>query len=142
MSQLPKKRMLYRDEQTLPEPKKSGPKMQRCRQDSDMAALAKKKISKINIPKVGLCAHCLNADECTYPKDPDRPTLFCDEYVGYEARPEPKVTNVTVTRTAAKPHAAESEEGTYRGLCRTCANREHCTFPRPEGGVWRCEEYV
>lgn len=29
-----------------------------------------------------------------------------------------------------------------RGLCATCVHRAVCDFPRPEGGVWRCEEYA
>jgi NADH-quinone oxidoreductase subunit E len=31
--------------------------------------------------------------------------------------------------------------GKYKGLCLNCANRETCTFPKPEGGVWHCDEY-
>jgi (2Fe-2S) ferredoxin/predicted RNA-binding Zn-ribbon protein involved in translation (DUF1610 family) len=31
--------------------------------------------------------------------------------------------------------------GKYRGLCLNCAKREFCTFPKPEGGVWHCDEY-
>jgi hypothetical protein len=34
----------------------------------------------------------------------------------------------------AGPHA-------YGGLCVNCAERRNCTLPRPEGGVWHCEEY-
>ena len=33
------------------------------------------------------------------------------------------------------------DEGSVRGLCATCARRSRCEFPRPEGGVWHCEEY-
>lgn len=29
-----------------------------------------------------------------------------------------------------------------RGLCATCIHEAHCDFPRPAGGVWRCEEYA
>jgi len=27
------------------------------------------------------------------------------------------------------------------GLCKNCEKRKTCTIPKPEGGVWRCEEY-
>ena len=27
------------------------------------------------------------------------------------------------------------------GLCCDCENRRSCMFPKPEGGVWHCEEY-
>lgn len=29
----------------------------------------------------------------------------------------------------------------YKGLCKNCKKRKTCTLPKPEGGVWRCEEY-
>ncbi len=28
------------------------------------------------------------------------------------------------------------------GLCANCEKREFCNYPRPEGGVWRCEGYA
>jgi hypothetical protein len=31
--------------------------------------------------------------------------------------------------------------GVPRGLCINCDVRNTCTFPKPEGGVWFCEEY-
>lgn len=35
------------------------------------------------------------------------------------------------------------EEGSeYRGLCGHCELRKTCALPRPEGGVWRCENYM
>jgi hypothetical protein len=33
-------------------------------------------------------------------------------------------------------------DAAYVGLCATCENRAICIYPKPEGGVWRCEEYV
>jgi len=33
-------------------------------------------------------------------------------------------------------------EKELRGLCVNCANRETCLFPKSEGGVWHCEEFV
>ena len=30
----------------------------------------------------------------------------------------------------------------FRGLCVNCANRHTCLFPKSEGGVWHCQEYV
>jgi hypothetical protein len=34
------------------------------------------------------------------------------------------------------------DAGEFEGLCVNCANRETCLVPKPEGGVWHCEEYV
>lgn len=36
----------------------------------------------------------------------------------------------------------EAEHPGLLGLCATCVNRKFCDFPRPESGVWRCEEYA
>jgi len=30
---------------------------------------------------------------------------------------------------------------TFKGLCINCDHRFTCTLPRPESGVWYCEEY-
>ena len=38
-----------------------------------------------------------------------------------------------------RPRSDECES--KQGLCENCANRDDCLFPRPEGGVWHCEEY-
>ncbi len=42
-------------------------------------------------------------------------------------------------------HAVESMAGveveTYKDLCLNCRKEESCVLPRPEGGVWRCEQF-
>jgi hypothetical protein len=36
----------------------------------------------------------------------------------------------------------EQEKSTeQKGLCRNCKKQKTCGLPRPEGGVWRCEDY-
>ena len=97
---------------------------------------AKKQKTERVSPVVGICASCMNAADCTYPKDPERPALYCDEFAGYAEQPAAKAA-------PRKSIVAEPEQapGLNRGLCGTCANNKECTFPKPEGGVWRCEEY-
>ncbi len=36
----------------------------------------------------------------------------------------------------------ENDGEVYKGLCMNCANRWSCLFPKSEGGVWHCKEYV
>jgi len=36
----------------------------------------------------------------------------------------------------------KEDEKEFKGLCVNCANRHTCLFPKCEGGVWHCEEYV
>jgi len=31
--------------------------------------------------------------------------------------------------------------GPFLGLCVNCEDRETCVYPKPDGGVWHCEEY-
>ena len=86
----------------------------------------------------GLCSTCKNAEHCTFPRNPDKPILQCDEFVGFEYE-----------KSGEKPAGAKKTSNTeevnsdsrFKGLCKICAKRETCTFPKPETGVWQCEEY-
>lgn len=90
----------------------------------------------------GLCETCKNGRTCAFVRDAGTPVLQCEEFgllptasrAGAVLEPEP----AGVKRTKrAKGEAA----GDYLGLCRDCEGRADCTFSRPEGGVWHCEEY-
>ena len=35
----------------------------------------------------------------------------------------------------------EKDSDKYKGLCRNCKKQKTCTLPKPEGGIWRCEDY-
>lgn len=90
----------------------------------------------------GLCETCIYAVDCTFPRNPDQPVLFCEEF---EANPLPSLETdyeVGLKITAANlNHVAEGDPGKLRGLCVNCAHRQSCQFPIPEGGIWHCEEY-
>lgn len=105
--------------------------------------LVKRKNGKGAMAQKGLCAHCALAAECTFPRDPKRPILFCDEFEGFPTRVPSKAapTSGTTPRKVVANPEKNDDADLYKGLCRTCENRHHCTFPKPEGGVWRCEEY-
>jgi hypothetical protein len=92
---------------------------------------------------LGLCSNCARAPQCVYPRPPGRPVVECDEY---ECAPRGTGRLLASGRGAAPlptaPVAEASEtSGNCAGLCTNCANLAHCTFPRPEGGIWHCEEY-
>ncbi|MFP4460275.1 MAG: hypothetical protein ACLFSQ_11895 [Candidatus Zixiibacteriota bacterium] len=82
----------------------------------------------------GLCSTCIHADECTFPKSEDAPVMFCEEFE-IEKAPERRVIR----------QESEREElpgkKNLKGLCLNCANAATCTYPKPETGVWHCEEY-
>jgi len=88
------------------------------------------------VTRRGLCSTCDKAAECTLPVDPTRPVLQCESYESL-ARTDPD-------GGAARPgRQADPEEdpGALKGLCRNCEKRRDCTLPKPEGGVWDCQEY-
>jgi len=93
------------------------------------------------LEKLGLCATCKNAPTCAFPTDPQQARVECEEFesdgVALQAAggcraPLPRPRRARAARPGAN-HAL--------GLCQNCQNRATCTFPRPEGGVWHCEEY-
>ena len=87
----------------------------------------------------GLCSTCRNAASCTFPRDADTPVLRCEEFVSMElaAAGRPKHG----APTGLSGGGDDPDEARYLGLCRTCAARHTCTLPKPEGGVWDCQEY-
>ncbi|NNE09590.1 MAG: hypothetical protein HKN20_13605 [Gemmatimonadetes bacterium] len=88
----------------------------------------------------GLCSTCTQAAVCTFPREFDRPIMFCDEFEGEKKPPVHVVRQSAATVEVAEFVAAEAAV-MPRGLCRTCDHQETCTFPRPESGVWFCEEF-
>jgi hypothetical protein len=43
---------------------------------------------------------------------------------------------------AVFPRDEAPDRGTteLKGLCVQCARRDSCTYPKPAGGVWHCDE--
>lgn len=85
----------------------------------------------------GLCTTCVNEPQCTFPRSVDRPVMFCEEFDGVvEVKPRLLMESPPPTE-----RLAVVDRGRFRGLCMTCEKRETCTFPKPEGGVFHCEEF-
>ena len=84
----------------------------------------------------GLCLTCKFDPDCIYEARSDRAILQCEQFeMGFQQSPAPAAPILS-----AAPRARESSA--YPGLCSNCENRETCIYPKPEGGVWRCEEYA
>lgn len=92
----------------------------------------------------GLCMTCVHSSTCAFPRRKDQPVLSCEQFA--EHGKDHVETAATVRPPPAEPQAqmieVKEEPSRYKGLCATCENRETCTFPKPEGGVWHCEEFV
>ena len=92
---------------------------------------------------IGLCSTCNNAAACTYRARRGFDALFCEMFdndVSFpgSVRDRRRMQQVqTVSRQTPEP----APQYANLGLCATCENRETCVYPRPEGGVWHCEEF-
>ena len=96
--------------------------------------------SKTNV-KRGLCSTCIHASECTYPRNLNRPVLQCEEFEG-EKLSLKRYGNMKIQRIRKEDIEDLSKSTLYKGLCKLCALRDECVFPKPESGVWHCEEYI
>ena len=46
-----------------------------------------------------------------------------------------------MTNSQSKPLVEYQNSGMHKGLCKNCKKNETCQLPKPEGGIWRCEDY-
>lgn len=86
----------------------------------------------------GLCATCNEALHCAYAENATAPILFCEMFD--DSQPQEK-TQAGQTVTVTEPDQKNNTKSYLKGLCVNCDHRQTCTFPKPEGGVWHCEEY-
>ncbi len=92
-----------------------------------------------NMKYFGLCISCRNASSCTFPRDPDKPAFYCEEF---EIETTVSIIPPEKERPLARgPAAIDKDSARFVGLCSDCEGCQTCNFPKPEGGVWRCEEY-
>lgn len=88
-----------------------------------------------------LCSTCNNSTSCYYHlRNGKRIVRFCELFDDYE--PSPKDVGLSLLdESLIKPKVVTENEVKLSGLCMNCENRDTCTYPKPEGGVWHCEEY-
>jgi hypothetical protein len=111
--------------------------LQKAKKSKEVGHISKKEKYR------GLCSTCKNAPMCMYRRGSKQPVLQCEEFEGYAP------LSVRTTGRNISPASLENgssiqgkDSGKYKGLCRNCENRETCTYPKPEGGVWHCNEYL
>jgi hypothetical protein len=89
-----------------------------------------------------LCCTCIHAPTCSYRQRSEGPVFFCEEFEVETG--EPAVSATVDDRQSAQTAAvqrAQKPAAEYLGLCSNCAHRDSCRLPKPESGVWHCEEY-
>lgn len=89
----------------------------------------------------GLCGDCVQSETCTFPRDPAHPVRACEEFEGTDlsagAR-RPVVVAAPIFPAERDPMLPAP--GEVKGLCRQCARRLTCSYPKPPEGVWQCDE--
>jgi hypothetical protein len=91
------------------------------------------------ITPTGLCATCNNFATCVYRLRRGFDAQYCEMFDGRDTSPAMEKDHGTMEKPTATSQAAST---VCKGLCVNCANREICTLPKPEEGVWHCEEYL
>ncbi|MFC1588176.1 hypothetical protein ACFL54_07695 [Planctomycetota bacterium] len=95
------------------------------------------------LARQGLCSTCNNAVSCIYLRERGHHALVCETFDSYSPRELPQaVTSFTPPNgTIETPFGSSEETVMPGGLCRNCGNQTFCSFPKPDSGVWQCEEY-
>ena len=89
----------------------------------------------------GICSSCMRADACQYTNSARQVTLNCDEYAGRVEHAPNNPGSVSMNSSQRLVREEQNRAHKALGLCRSCEGARSCTFPKPEGGVWHCEEY-
>lgn len=91
----------------------------------------------------GLCMTCVHSSACAFPRREGQPVLSCEEFDDrVEGSVEtPGADNLLVRVSEARVTDVTHEPPGHTGLCATCEHRETCAYPKPEGGIWHCEEF-
>ena len=97
-------------------------------------------MSDNNIKYHGLCSNCRNAPSCTFQRDPQKSVFDCEEFE-VATCPSVKTIRKDEPPETTSVNAEDEDSGKFIGLCNNCNNRKTCVFPKPQGGIWHCEEY-
>ncbi len=97
----------------------------------------------------GFCSICKSAPTCNYKGRDSQKISYCCEREGYENCEDSvslalvNIGNIFLpnSNVGGAFGASAKNPATDKGLCKNCESRQTCLFPKPEGGVWHCEEY-
>jgi len=90
----------------------------------------------------GICSACMHGAVCIYPRNKGQIVLNCEQF-----EPCPPIASPTANRDQVeleklwKKSSGDETGREFKGLCSNCMDRHACIYPKPVGGVWRCDEY-
>jgi len=90
----------------------------------------------------GICSNCKFFSECRHAAEGIQ---FCEEYeLAVPSQDSAEIKVVPGGAVSMKPNPQNNPDRSskkFLGLCANCLHRDTCGFPKPESGVWHCEEY-
>lgn len=93
-------------------------------------------LSVAEVRSIGLCSTCDNCPDCVYRVSRGADAQYCETFdCGNGASRAQTVTLVTRIEPQVR------EQTSLKGLCVNCENRDSCSLPKAESGIWHCEEY-
>ncbi|KUG23944.1 hypothetical protein ASZ90_006242 [hydrocarbon metagenome] len=89
----------------------------------------------MNTKKHGICLTCAHFSKCALKHEKRAPIgiQYCEEYQTVCLEP--------VVVTYEKPKKMKQPPSGILGLCSNCVHYSYCSFPKPEAGIWHCEDY-
>jgi len=96
-----------------------------------------------------LCMTCVHRPTCTFQIYAGVPIWFCNEFDDSNG-PDDNLHSVKTKSTEeiarkselrTPPRQETDTPSELKGLCMNCEDRDICLLPKPEGGIWHCEEY-
>lgn len=88
---------------------------------------------------IGLCSGCNNSSECVYRKRRGFDAIYCETFDNLNGSAK---YSKSILKEADFSYPGEKAIITHLGLCTNCENRDSCQLPKPDAGVWHCEEYI
>ena len=88
-----------------------------------------------------LCTTCNYRPDCVRRKRHGKPVLYCEEFDDYQPPRKKVQRGFAEYDSQEKVEISRLASERSLGLCSFCENRDSCTIPKNEGGIWHCEEY-
>ena len=91
-----------------------------------------------------LCMTCNEAPTCFQRKIHGKPVWYCEQFDDYVPQKAKVSYTIDTTQSSKQSQLKVDKEklNGLKGLCCNCENRETCTYPKSNGGVWNCEDYL
>lgn len=88
-----------------------------------------------------LCSTCNYGPDCARRKHHNQPVLYCEEFDDYQRSHRKPAKGFGEYEPKEMTELSKLSSARTMGLCAFCDNRDFCTIPVKEEGIWHCEEY-